>query len=330
MPCHARNKMNAQTDTRDVHESEQIRVLVGRARIRELTIRSNVPGLAFMAAHIALIFSTGYLLSLSLGSWWVMPATFMHGIGVVHLFAPFHETAHNTPFRSMWLNRTVGLIIGPVLGLLPHVFRYQHAEHHTHTQVIGRDPQAIPMAETIGGFLYYASSIPYFQYILTTIFRHLIGNFNSEERRAVPESAFRTLRQEAYIFGAIYLILLLGSIWFQSWAVLIYWLIPRIVAEPVERIIRMSEHVGCPRVGDILFNTRTILTFAPMRWLSWNMAYHAEHHAIPLVPFHKLGKLHEVLHPHLGEMRESYIKTVQHMVRNGIENSSKARNTTVA
>ena len=322
--------MNTRTESGDVHESEKIRALVGRARVRELTARSDVLGLTFLAAHVAFMSATGYLLFLSLGSWWVVPATFIHGIGIVHLFAPYHECAHNTPFKSMWLNRTVAFVTGLVLTLLTRVFRYQHAEHHTYTQVVERDPQAIPMGETLGGFLYYSSAIPYFQSLSTTLLRHLVGNFNDGEKRAVPESAFRGLRHEAYVFAAIYLALLLGSIWFQSWAVAIYWLIPRIVAEPVERVIRMSEHVGCPQVGDMLFNTRTVLTMAPVRWLSWNMAYHAEHHAIPLVPFHKLGELHKILRPHLGEMREGYIETVRHLVRNGIENSSKTRNATAA
>jgi len=289
-------------------------------------MRSDVPGLVFLAAHVAFMLATGYLLFLSLGSLWVVPATFIHGIGIVHLFAPFHEAAHNTPFRSRWLNRSVAFVTGLVLTLLPRVFRYQHAEHHTYTHVVERDPQAIPMGETLGGFLYYASAIPYFQSLSTTLFRHLVGNFNDGEKRAVPASAFPALRLEAYIFGVIYLALLVGSIWFQSWVVAIYWLIPRIVGEPVERVIRMSEHVGCPKVGDMLFNTRTVLTMAPARWLSWNMAYHAEHHAIPLVPFHKLGDLHEILGPNLGEMRKGYIETVRHLVRNGIKNSAKTRN----
>ena len=87
----------------------------------------------------------------------------------------------------------------------------------------------------------------------------------------------------------------------------------------------MSEHVGCPRHDDMLQNTRTVQTVAPVRWLSWNMAYHSEHHAIPLVPFHRLGELHDILHPHLGELREGYCETISHLIRNGIKNSAKKR-----
>ena len=143
--------MIERNESGDVYEAQSIREHVGRKRIGELTIRSNGPGLLFIAAHIALILSTGYLLFLSLGTWWCVPASFIHGIGIVHLFAPFHECMHRTAFRSQWLTRTVAFSIGLVLTLLPRSFRYEHADHHTHTQMDGLDPQAIPMGETLGG-----------------------------------------------------------------------------------------------------------------------------------------------------------------------------------
>ena len=43
---------------------------------------------------------------------------------------------------------------------------------------------------------------------------------------------------------------------------------------------------------DFWENTRTTLTGAPVRFLAWNMPFHAEHHANPAVPFHALPELH--------------------------------------
>lgn len=322
--------MNKRTKSGDVYESQRIRDIVGSKRVRELTQRSNVPGLIFFGVHLSLIVTTGFLLHLSLETWWVLPATLVHGIGIVHLFAPFHECVHNTPFKTNFLNRLVGFLTGLVLGLFPRIFRYQHADHHTYTQDPILDPQAIPMGETLGGYLYYASAIPYFKSILSTAIRYPFGKFNESEKRSVPKSAYLAVKREMYLFWTIYLTLLFISLWMQSWALIIYWIIPRIVAEPIERIIRMSEHVGCPLADDMLLNTRTVLTLLPVRLLSWNMAYHAEHHAIPLVPFYKLNDLHQILCPHLGEMRNGYHQTVKHLIKNGCLNSVKARNSTVA
>ncbi len=39
-----------------------------------------------------------------------------------------------------------------------------------------------------------------------------------------------------------------------------------------------------------------------VRWLLWNMPYHAEHHAYPAIPFHALPELHRAMRsqlPHL-------------------------------
>ncbi len=87
------------------------------------------------------------------------------------------------------------------------------------------------------------------------------------------------------------------------------------LGEPVMRVIRMSEHVGRPRVADIRRNTRTVVTFAPLRWLAWNMAFHAEHHALPSVPFHALPSLHRILGPHLEDAEHGYIATQIHLLR---------------
>ena len=39
---------------------------------------------------------------------WILPAMFLHGVVIVHLFAPFHESTHGTAFRSRWRERMDG------------------------------------------------------------------------------------------------------------------------------------------------------------------------------------------------------------------------------
>jgi fatty acid desaturase len=72
----------------------------------------------------------------------------------------------------------------------------------------------------------------------------------------------------------------------------------------------MSEHTGCPRVLNLLINIRTVLTFPLIRWLNWNNAYHAEHHA--------LGDLHQTMGPLFEEVRHGYVETQVHLIRNGL------------
>jgi fatty acid desaturase len=57
----------------------------------------------------------------------------------------------------------------------------------------------------------------------------------------------------------------------------------------------------------MLENTRTTYTNAAMRFLAWNMPYHAEHHAFPAVPFHRLPEVNRMLAPRLKSTSHGYI-----------------------
>ncbi len=309
----------ADSDVSTLGAARNVRDIVGRKRLRDMTRRRDGPGLVFLAGHLALLALTGILLWRSLGTPWVVVTTFIHGIVVVHLFAPYHECSHGTTFRTRWLNGALGWFSGLVLMLPPLVFKYQHADHHTYTQNVRRDPQMIPMGETIRGYLFYATGVPYFINILRVLFNHPLGRLNESERRSMPESAQAAVRRESWIFWAVYLGLVAVSLWLESWAVATYWLIPRIVGEPVMRIIRMSEHVACAREPDMLVNSRTVKSIAPVRWLAWNMPYHTAHHAVPLVPFHAIPALNAILMEHTSDVREGYLDAVRFQVRNALQ-----------
>jgi fatty acid desaturase len=70
---------------------------------------------------------------------------------------------------------------------------------------------------------------------------------------------------------------------------------PVVLAPPFLRALLIVEHTGCSQDRNGLTNTRTTLTGFPIRFLMWNMPYHAEHHLCPAVPFHRLPALHRLL-----------------------------------
>ena len=293
-----------------VRPSTIIRRIIGRERLPGFVKRRNSPGLAFAVAHLALLGIGGWALWSVLGTFWAIPATVVHGIIIVHLFAPFHESTHYTAFRTRWLNSAAGWISGLLLLLPPTAFRYEHTAHHRYTQDPELDPQMIPTGESRRGFWYYASAIPYFRNIVAELVRHPLGRLNQAERRNVPAAQHRTLVREARIFLCIYGLVAAMSVYFDSWLALELWLLPRIAGEPFMRIIRMSEHVGCARVPNMLENTRTVFTHAPLRWLAWNMAYHTAHHAMPQAPFFRLAALDALLREHIAETRNGYVDFV--------------------
>jgi fatty acid desaturase len=48
------------------------------------------------------------------------------------------------------------------------------------------------------------------------------------------------------------------------------------------------------------------------------MAYHAEHHAFPGVPFHRLGRLHEALKGDLEQLERGYVRTHARLIRSAL------------
>jgi len=299
----------------------EIRNLVGRDRVRTLSVRRDGPGLVFLAGHLALLVAGGCWIWAWRGSWWSLLPMFLHGVVIVHLFAPFHETSHGSAFASRWLNTAVEWFSGLALGLPPTHFRFEHAEHHAFTQQPDRDPEMIASAETLRGYLVYATAWPYFRSLVSTLLRLSIGRFSAEELRFLPPARLPDAQREARVMLAFYGAIAAASMVTGSWAAVQLWLVPRILGEPVMRLIRMSEHVGRPQVADWLANTRTVLTWAPIRWLAWNMAFHAEHHAVPSVPFHALPALHGILGDRLADVCRGYLATQLHLLRNGLRNA---------
>ncbi len=306
----------SQGDISTVGAAETVCDIVGKRELRALMARRDWPALLFLAGHLGAMAGTGALLWISFGSLWAIGAAFLHGIVIVHLFAPFHECSHSTTFKTRWMNQALGWFSGLVLGLPPLMFKYQHADHHTYTQNIRRDPQMIVAGERLGSYLFYTTALPYFTEIVRALIRHATRRFNEAELRSMPESAHRSVQLQAWVFWTVYGGLLAGSIAFDSWVVALYWLIPRIAGEPVMRIIRMSEHVGCAQNSNMLENSRTIKTLAPIRWLAWNMPYHTAHHAVPLVPFHAIPKLNSLLIGHASDVRQGYGDAVAYQLRN--------------
>ena len=85
----------------------QINQIVPRRTRSELNALRDGPGIVFLAYHLGVMGGTGYLLHLSLGTWWVIPAMLVHGYVIAALFGPFHETAHYSAFKSRWLNESI-------------------------------------------------------------------------------------------------------------------------------------------------------------------------------------------------------------------------------
>ncbi len=277
-------------------------VSLDTARRRHLTARSDLIGLVHLAGHWGAILSLSALVVLKVPGWPFLMLPL--GILLVFLFTLMHEAAHFTPFASQWINRVVSHTCGLILFLPANWFRYFHMAHHRHTQDPDRDPElATPKPSNVWQYIVHVSGIPVYRGHLTAILRNA---FFYRSEPYLPRSASAKLKLEARLMLAFYGGVFTACIALNLHEILIVWLVPLLLGQPFLRLYLLAEHAGCPQDRDMFANTRTVQTNWFIRKLAWNMPYHAEHHAYPTVPFHRLDELHQLTRPHLKVTAPGY------------------------
>jgi fatty acid desaturase len=279
--------------------------LLSREDARALRVQSDTRGSVHLLLHL-LCLAIAVLLNAASFSFLTFFATMLQGVMMVTLFAPLHETVHRTAFEDREINDWVGRLIGLILFLPAGYFRQFHFAHHRYTQVPGKDPElALTKPKNKVDYVVWMSGLHYWQsqvvYLLSASFGRLDADFISYKRRD-------DVILEARIHVAIYLVMFVVMPIFGVWGAYWFWLFPLFLGQPFLRAYLFAEHGGLEETGDLLANTRTIITNPVVRFLMWNMPYHTEHHIYPAVPFHLLPKLHEQIEKHLRFVDNGYIE----------------------
>ncbi|SVD23351.1 uncharacterized protein METZ01_LOCUS376205, partial [marine metagenome] len=248
---------------------------------------------------------------------WLVPALAVYGTLLIFLFAPLHESIHRTAFRARWLNDSVALLAGAVLLLPPRYFREFHFAHHRHTQDAALDPElAAAKPSSIGAYLSLISGLPYWRERFVTTIRHAFGRV--EETFITPRKR-RAVAREARLYLLFYAVAIAASVAAGSCAIAFYWLAPVLLGQPALRLFLLAEHGSCPRVVEMLKNSRTTRSNAFVRWFAWDMPFHAEHHAYPGLPFHALPAAHSHLAAAIETQAGSYLAVNWRYVRGMVE-----------
>ena len=74
-----------------------------RETVRRLSQRSDLQGHLQLGIHLALLIATGFLVFLSRGKPWVVPALVLYGVVLSFLFCALHETIHGTAFADRFV-----------------------------------------------------------------------------------------------------------------------------------------------------------------------------------------------------------------------------------
>jgi fatty acid desaturase len=276
--------------------------------LNQFNQRSDLKGWLQLFLHLGIMGGSGGLWLSPAVPWAIkLPALVIYGFSLAAMFAPMHECVHRTAFASVKLNDAVAWVAGLLSFYNSTFYRRYHKWHHRYTQIPGKDPELEdPKPQTLRDYWVELSGWNWWWGKLRGHRQIAWGNLG--DRPYLSDTAraevIRSMRLQLLVYGAA----IAASIYLQHPWIVVGWLLPLAIGQPILRAILLAEHTGCTQDDNSLTNTRTTLTWAPVRWLMWNMPFHAEHHLYASIPFHALPAAHAKLGPHFAHVDRGYIQ----------------------
>lgn len=270
---------------------------IPRKDLKALMQRRDGPALWHFGLWIVLLIASGYTAYLSWGTWWAIPAFLIYGTIYSSSDARWHECGHGTPFKTRWLNEVFYHISSFMTLREAYLWRWSHARHHTHTYVVGLDPEIQVMRpadllKIIMDFFYLRSGPPE----VWRIIRHAFGRPDADVRSFVPEQELWKMYWSSRVYVAIIAGFAVWSIAIGSFLPMMFVALPRFYGGWLHQLLGLTQHAGLKEnVFDHRANTRTVYINPVFSYLYMNMNYHLEHHSTPMVPYHALPRYHEAI-----------------------------------
>ena len=283
--------------------------------LKRLYRRSDWAGAKQTAAHLALLVAGGWLILLTRGTGWVILPLIAQAVFVNALFAAMHESVHYGSFRTRWMADVLAFFSGAAILNNAGFYRHYHMAHHRYTQDPARDPELITSGSprTWGNYLFRVSSIPFFVLRTRDILLFPFG-FRGDVDYIHPSGWSEARRWGRWLL-ALYAVLIAASIVLQTTVLLWVWFLPLLIGAPLLRLYLLCEHTLCPNSDDGFANTRTTLSNPVVRFLMWNLPFHAEHHLLPNIAFHNLPEAHQYLRPHLKYVAKGYLQVQREIIQ---------------
>jgi Na+-transporting NADH:ubiquinone oxidoreductase subunit F len=271
---------------------------IPKDKLRELLERKDGPAIRDTVLWFGLLIFFGICGYALWGSWWAIVPFALYGV----IYASssdsrWHESSHGTAFKTDWMNNVLYEIASFMVLRESVVWRWSHTRHHSDTIIVGLDPEIVVQrpANLPKLISNYFNIMALRSYILG-VFRHLTGKLSPEELTFIPEAERNSLRTRAWIYLSIYACVIALAISTQSMLPLMFIGLPSFYGAWLMVVYGYTQHAGlAENVLDHRLNTRTVYMNFINRYLYWNMGYHLEHHMFPLVPYHALPKLHEII-----------------------------------
>jgi len=271
---------------------------IPRKTMKGLMKRENMPAIrdtAILFGAMLLFAGIGILLWPSL---WSVP--FWLAYGVLYgsaMDSRWHECSHGTPFKTGWMNDVVYNIASFCMIRNPVTWRWSHTRHHTDTVIVGRDPEIVAMRPpALGKIILNFFGILDAPQGWWRMIKDALGFFDPEELSFIPESERHKVARVARIWILIYAATIVLALYLETILPLMVIGLPRFYGAWHHLMTGLLQHGGlADDVIDHRLNSRTVYMNPISRFIYWNMNYHIEHHMFPMVPYHQLPELHELM-----------------------------------
>ena len=278
-------------------EEQWFSAKIDRKELKQLMKRSDAAAMRNFGLWVVLLGASGVAGFLTWGTWWAVPAFFVFGTLYSSSDARWHECGHGTAFKTRWINEVFYHISSFMTLREGFLWRWSHSRHHTHTYIVGRDPE-IQVTRPADLLRIAADFFNVFGGTgeMKKIFSHAFGIISPDVASYVPESERWKVIWSSRVYVGIFGGTVALSVATLSFLPLMYVWLPRFYCGWHHQLVGLTQHAGLAEdVHDHRLNTRTVYMNPVYRFLYLNMNYHIEHHMFPMVPYYNLPKLHEAV-----------------------------------
>ncbi|MFD0915668.1 fatty acid desaturase family protein [Pseudahrensia aquimaris] len=289
---------------------------VPREKLRELMERKDGPAIRDTIIWLGLMVVFAVTAIALWPSWWSAP--FWLAYGVLYGSASdsrWHECGHGTAFKTRWMNRVTYQIACFCMIRNPIGWRWSHSRHHSDTIIVGRDPEINIMQppNLVVAALNMVGILDAWNGLKTMVI-NATGTVTADQALYVPKPEQPKMIAVARWWVAIYTTVILTAIAMQSMLPLMVIGLPRLYGAWHHVLTGLLQHGGLAEdVLDHRLNTRTVYMNPISRFIYLNMNYHVEHHMFPMVPYHALPKLHDLIKHDLPEPNSGFLDGFKEM-----------------
>ncbi len=307
----------------DVRKSLRVswyRCPIDKAKLRELSTRSDAQGWFQAGGHLALFTLTGTLV---FAFWaqqnWIafFAALFAHGtVGSFFVGVAPHELGHGTVFRTRALNKFFLYLFSLLSWWDPFDYASSHTYHHRYTlHPDGDRENLLPLHPKTGKtFLLQLFTINLFTQrgrtfgkggLISTVYVTILGALGRvgspdieinewlgslhADQPAQHRKSIRWSRLLLAFHGSILVIAIVTGLWVLP---LIFSVFP-FIANWLAYFVGLTQHCGLQEnTPDFRKSVRSITLNPLAEFLYWRMNWHTEHHMFAGVPCYNLKKLH--------------------------------------